>query len=89
MLEEAILELFIAHKVQKLGGYLVSEIEGFDARVVAQNVLHIRHSVVHSLYSGAHHGWARRKIFKVEVSRCLENAILELFFEIEVLISVI
>ena len=40
----------------------------------------------HSLYSRAHYGSARRKIFKFEVLRCLENAILELFFEIEIIV---
>ena len=34
-----------------------------------------RHSVVSSVYHRAHDGWARRKTFKMEVLRRLENAI--------------
>ena len=46
----------------------------------------IKHSLVFSLYYGAHHGWARRKIFKTKVLRWLENAIMRLVFAIQYLI---
>ena len=46
----------------------------------------IKDSLVSSLYYGAHHGWARRKIFKTKVLRWLENAIMRLMFAIQHLI---
>ena len=46
----------------------------------------INHSLVSSLYYGAHHGWARRNIFETKVLRWLENAIMRLVFAIQYLI---
>ena len=40
----------------------------------------IKHSLVSSLHYRDHHGWARRKIFKMKVLRWLENAIMRLVF---------
>ena len=42
--------------------------------------------LISSLYYGAHHGWARRKIFKTKVLRWLENPIMRLIFAIQYLI---
>ena len=39
-----------------------------------------RHSLVSSFYCMAHHGWARKNIFRIEVLSWLENAIVSLVF---------
>ena len=39
-----------------------------------------RHSLVWSFYYMAHHGWARKSIFRIEVLSWLENAIYSLVF---------
>ena len=45
-----------------------------------ENFQHAKHSLVSSFYYMAHHGWARKNIFKIEVLSWLENAIFSLVF---------
>ena len=42
------------------------------------NFICARHSLVSSFYYMAHHGWARKNIFKIEAFSWLENAIFSL-----------
>ena len=45
-----------------------------------ENVLCVSHSLVSNFYYMAHHGWAQKNIFKIEVLSWLENASLILAF---------
>ena len=45
-----------------------------------ENFLRVSHSLVSNFYYMAHHDWARKNIFKIEVLSWLENAIFSLVF---------
>ena len=53
---------------------------GRRASMAIENFQCARHSLVSSFYYMAHHGWAQKNIFRIEVLSWLENAIFSLVF---------
>ena len=45
-----------------------------------ENLLCVSHSLVSNFYYMAHHDWARKNIYQIEVLSWLENAIFSLVF---------
>ena len=45
-----------------------------------ENFQFARHSLVSNFYYMAHHGWALKNIFKIEVLSWMDNVILSLVF---------
>ena len=74
--------------IPTLGSPITMEAESANMAVICciRYFQCIKHSLVSSLYYGAHHGWAWRKIFKTKVPRWLENAIMSFIFAIQYLI---
>ena len=73
--------LFQCHRAIFFGCLQAAGEGGRRGSIAIENFKCARHSLVSIFYYMAHHGWARKNIFKIEVLSWLEGAIFSLVSE--------